>query len=63
KCDLEAWFPFQGAYKELLSCSNCMDDRRLDICRGLKVKDQQQKVHIHMLNVCAHHTSILEPFK
>jgi seryl-tRNA synthetase len=27
KCDLEAWFPFQGAYKELVSCSNCTDYR------------------------------------
>lgn len=22
KLDLEAWFPFQGEYKELVSCSN-----------------------------------------
>lgn len=28
KCDLEAWFPFQGAYKELVSCSNCTDYRK-----------------------------------
>lgn len=27
KFDLEAWFPFQGAYKELVSCSNCTDYR------------------------------------
>jgi seryl-tRNA synthetase len=27
KYDLEAWFPFQGAYKELVSCSNCTDYR------------------------------------
>ncbi|EMR61918.1 putative seryl-trna synthetase protein [Eutypa lata UCREL1] len=25
KYDLEAWFPFQGEYKELVSCSNCTD--------------------------------------
>ena len=30
KWDLEAWFPFQGAYKELVSCSNCTDYRELD---------------------------------
>lgn len=29
KYDLEAWFPFQGAYKELVSCSNCTDYREL----------------------------------
>jgi seryl-tRNA synthetase len=27
KYDLEAWFPFQGAHKELVSCSNCTDYR------------------------------------
>ena len=27
KRDLEAWFPFQGTYKELVSCSNCTDYR------------------------------------
>jgi seryl-tRNA synthetase len=27
KYDLEAWFPFQGTYKELVSCSNCTDYR------------------------------------
>ena len=33
KYDLEAWFPFQGEYKELVSCSNCTDyqARRLHI--------------------------------
>jgi tRNA synthetase class II core domain (G, H, P, S and T) len=27
KCDLEAWFPYQGEYKELVSVSNCTDYR------------------------------------
>ena len=27
KFDLEAYFPFQKAYKELVSCSNCTDYR------------------------------------
>lgn len=27
KYDLEAWFPYQGAYKELVSTSNCTDYR------------------------------------
>jgi seryl-tRNA synthetase len=30
KYDLEAWFPYQGEYKELVSCSNCTDYRKLD---------------------------------
>ncbi|KAG5219346.1 Cytosolic seryl-tRNA synthetase [Salix suchowensis] len=29
KYDLEAWFPFQKGYKELVSCSNCTDYREL----------------------------------
>ncbi|KAI0267427.1 serine-tRNA ligase [Gloeopeniophorella convolvens] len=57
KFDLEAWFPFQGAYKELVSCSNCTDyqSRRLEVRCGLKTKDQARKVYVHMLNgtLCA----------
>ena len=38
KYDLEAWFPFQGEYKELVSCSNCTDyrtywDYPMDVCQ------------------------------
>ncbi len=29
KYDLEAWFPYQGEYKELVSCSNCTDYREV----------------------------------
>jgi len=57
KYDLEAWFPFQGAYKELVSCSNCTDyqARRLEVRCGLKAKDQTRKLYVHMLNgtLCA----------
>jgi len=57
KYDLEAWFPFQGAHKELVSCSNCTDyqSRRLEVRCGLKTKDQARKVYVHMLNgtLCA----------
>ncbi|KAF9777519.1 serine-tRNA ligase [Thelephora terrestris] len=57
KYDLEAWFPFQGAHKELVSCSNCTDyqSRRLEVRCGLKSKDQARKVYVHMLNgtLCA----------
>jgi len=57
KNDLEAWFPFQGEYKELVSVSNCTDyqSRRLEIRSGLAHKDQKRKVYVHMLNgtLCA----------
>jgi len=57
KFDMEAWFPFQRAYKELVSCSNCTDyqSRRLEVRCGLKAKEQTRKVYVHMLNgtLCA----------
>ena len=41
KCDLEAWFPGYDAYRELVSCSNCLDfqARNLNIRCGMKKKD------------------------
>lgn len=60
KYDLEAWFPFQGEYKELVSCSNCTDyqTRELEIRYGPKTqldKDANKKRYCHALNatLCA----------
>jgi len=57
KYDLEAWFPFQGEYKELVSCSNCTDyqARALEIRYGIKVKIETRKKYVHLLNstLCA----------
>jgi seryl-tRNA synthetase len=38
KMDLEAWFPGYGAYRELVSCSNCTDyqSRALNIRYAIK---------------------------
>ncbi|CAL1155957.1 unnamed protein product [Cladocopium goreaui] len=49
KFDLEGWFPSQGEYKELVSCSNCTDfqSRALDI-RSRNVKEKPR--FVHMLN-------------
>lgn len=56
KFDLEAWFPFQREYKELVSCSNCTDyqSRELEVRCGIK-KNDGKKVYCHMLNgtLCA----------
>lgn len=56
KYDLEAWFPFQGEYKELVSCSNCTDyqSRSLNVKLGFKKKDEKAG-YVHMLNgtLCA----------
>lgn len=57
KYDLEAWFPFQGEYKELVSCSNCTDyqSRALDIRYGTKTQTDIKKKYVHALNstLCA----------
>ncbi|KAL8945127.1 MAG: hypothetical protein Q9211_000339 [Gyalolechia sp. 1 TL-2023] len=57
KYDLEAWFPFQGEYKELVSCSNCTDyqSRELDIRYGTKTPIDAKKKYVHALNatLCA----------
>ncbi|ODV89622.1 hypothetical protein CANCADRAFT_141551 [Tortispora caseinolytica NRRL Y-17796] len=57
KYDLEAWFPFQGEYKELVSCSNCTDyqSRNLEIRCGIKKMNEKEKKYVHCLNstLCA----------
>ncbi|KAI9837587.1 MAG: hypothetical protein M1819_007238 [Sarea resinae] len=57
KYDLEAWFPFQGEYKELVSCSNCLDyqSRELEIRFGTKTQTDVKKKYVHALNstLCA----------
>lgn len=57
KYDLEAWFPFQGEYKELVSCSNCLDyqSRSLNIRYGTKQLTEIRKKYVHALNstLCA----------
>ncbi|KAF2084596.1 serine-tRNA ligase [Saccharata proteae CBS 121410] len=52
KFDLEAWFPFQGEYKELVSCSNCTDyqTRELEIRFGSKKQTAARKEYVHALN-------------
>jgi seryl-tRNA synthetase len=58
KYDLEAWFPFQGEYKELVSCSNCTDyqTRELEVRYGQKKGAiDARKTYAHALNgtLCA----------
>ena len=57
KLDLEAWFPFQGEYKELVSCTNCTDyqSRALEIRFGAKTQTDTKKKYVHCLNstLCA----------
>lgn len=54
KYDLEAWFPSSGKYRELGSCSNCLDyqARKLKVRIG-KVGSTQKKETAHTLNCTA----------
>jgi len=54
KYDLEAWFPASNMYRELVSCSNCLDyqARKLKIRIG-KVGSSQKKNTAHTLNSTA----------
>lgn len=57
KLDLEAWFGGSGAFRELVSCSNCLDyqARRLYVRYGLTKKLNANTEYVHMLNatMCA----------
>lgn len=57
KLDLEAWFPGSGAFRELVSCSNCLDyqARRLMVRYGQTKKMNAATDYVHMLNatMCA----------
>lgn len=50
KYDLEGWFPGSGAFRELVSCSNCLDyqSRRLSIRFG-QTKKMNQSVSIPVI--------------
>jgi len=54
KYDLEAWFPASQTYRELVSCSNCLDyqARKLKIRMG-KVGTKKEKDIVHTLNSTA----------
>ncbi|KAL1452861.1 hypothetical protein WDU94_007049 [Cyamophila willieti] len=55
KLDLEAWFPASGAFRELVSCSNCLDyqARRLLVRYGQTKKMNEKIEFVHMLNATA----------
>lgn len=57
KLDLEAWFAGSSAFRELVSCSNCLDyqARRLLVRYGMTKKMNANIDFVHMLNatMCA----------
>ncbi|MBS7616588.1 serine--tRNA ligase [Candidatus Bathyarchaeota archaeon] len=54
KYDIEAWMPAQGAYREIISCSNCTDyqARRLNI-KYREKEGEPPKGFVHTLNSTA----------
>lgn len=62
KYDLEAWFPHQKEFKELVSCTNCTDYQTRELNIRYRPKDEvgkgeilQHKLYVHALNgtLCA----------
>jgi seryl-tRNA synthetase len=50
KFDLEAWFPAQDRYRELVSCSNCTDYQARKL--GVRVRGEENRT-VHTLNSTA----------
>ncbi|CUG94179.1 seryl-tRNA synthetase, putative [Bodo saltans] len=55
KYDLEAWFPGSGAFRELVSCSNCTDYQARGVSCRFGADKGANKEFVHMLNgtLCA----------
>lgn len=63
KLDLEAWFPGSGAFRELVSCSNCTDyqARRLRIRYG-QTKKMMDKVCCVIIQALLKHYTVVSNF-
>lgn len=63
KLDLEAWFPGSAAFRELVSCSNCLDyqARRLRIRYGQtkKMMDKVSVPSLHRIRICFHNQKVI----
>jgi len=58
KYDIEAWMPREGAYREVVSCSNCTTYQAVRL--NIRVRDKsdfETKRHVHTLNSTAVATS------
>ncbi len=48
--DLEGWFPAQRRYRELVSCSNCLDYQARRLMIRYKDKPNEESRYLHTLN-------------
>lgn len=59
KYDIEAWFPRQGAYREVVSCSNCTSYQAASLNIRYNDAKSREKEFVHTLNCTAAATSRL----
>jgi len=55
KYDIEAWFPRENLYREVISCSNCTSYQAARL--NIKFKKGEEKLYVHTLNSTAVATS------
>ena len=55
KYDLEAWFPRESLYREVISCSNCTAYQAARL--NIKYRKGEEKEYVHTLNSTATATS------
>lgn len=48
--DIEAWFPVQGAYREICSCSNCTDYQARSLKIRFRNNPNEETTLVHTLN-------------
>ncbi len=53
KYDIEAWFPRQDKYMEIISCSNCTSYQAVSLNIKCKKGSSEEKEHVHTLNSTA----------
>ncbi|MCP8317453.1 MAG: serine--tRNA ligase [archaeon] len=53
KYDLEAWLPGQGKYREMVSCSNCLDYQARRLNLKYRDKPNEKPKFVHTLNSTA----------
>ena len=55
KYDIEAWFPRENLYREVVSCSNCTSYQAVRL--NIKYRKGEEKEYVHTLNSTAIATS------
>ncbi len=53
KYDIEAWFPRQKKYGEIVSCSNCTDYQAVSLNIKYRKEGSEEKEYVHTLNSTA----------